>query len=337
MASMFSLLKYIHDDSSSWACNLRVIRTYQVPEFGSPNQPKSLEVIFHDSDGDRIHATIRRELMGDYVTFLREGHLYHVENFVVADNRMKYKTTLHRKKIIFIKKTIVNVHSDKTFPYFMYNFRSFSDICASEDSDNSVLFDVIGSVVSMKPPENKVVNGRPTRLMDFVLEDAEQRQMMGTMWGDEIDQLSSCANVGGLNPDVVIIQFCRATFYRGEAKICNTFHVTKLIMDKEIDKIIEFKIRLLNTKRQGIGGICRVNNAPNYSPQQKRSFIVKSVIKLRQLDILESLVNKMVLFKVQVRADQIENFEYSYTVMKVTTDPNLISKYSGLYFDSQDR
>ncbi|KAH6775247.1 hypothetical protein C2S52_012808 [Perilla frutescens var. hirtella] len=286
MASMFSLLKDIHDDSSSWACNLRVIRTYQVPEFGSPNQPKSLEVIFHDSDGDRIHATIRRELMGDYVTFLREGHLYHVENFVVADNRMKYKTTLHRKKIIFIKKTIVNVHSDKTFPYFMYNFRSFSDICASEDSDNSVLFDVIGSVVSMKPPENKVVNGRPTRLMDFVLEDAEQRQMMGTMWGDEIDQLSSCANVGGLNPDVVIIQFCRATFYRGEAKICNTFHgVTKYSFPYEI----------------------------------------------------ESLVNKMVLFKVQVRADQIENFEYSYTVMKVTTDPNLISKYSGLYFDSQDR
>ncbi|KAK6124574.1 hypothetical protein DH2020_041683 [Rehmannia glutinosa] len=53
-------------------------------------------------------------------------------------------------------------------------------------------------------------------------------------------------------------------------------------------------------------------------------------------DELASLVDKKVLFKVQVKANQVKFFTGAFSVMRLTTDPDLLKKYSNLAIDSQE-
>ncbi|KZV28636.1 hypothetical protein F511_37650 [Dorcoceras hygrometricum] len=49
-----------------------------------------------------------------------------------------------------------------------------------------------------------------------------------------------------------------------------------------------------------------------------------------------NLEDKKVLFKVQVRRDQIRGFNGLYTVVKLSTDQNMIEKFCGETFESQE-
>lgn len=50
---------------------------------------------------------------------------------------------------------------------------------------------------------------------------------------------------------------------------------------------------------------------------------------------LDELVDKKVIFKVQVRPIQIRGFEGTYSVMKLTIDQTVVEKYCGEFFESQ--
>lgn len=47
------------------------------------------------------------------------------------------------------------------------------------------------------------------------------------------------------------------------------------------------------------------------------------------------LVDKNVIFKIQVKTNQIRGFNGTYTVLKLTTDPSVVEKLSKELFECQ--
>lgn len=123
---------------------LRVVRAYQVPAFGNGNEVSSYEVIFHDKENQRIHATIKAHAMKNLSTIPVEGRLYAVKDFLVAENRMKFRTTTTTMKIIFLRKTRIEEVFDETFPKSMFIFKSFKYFEALKDTPQ---FDLFGNIL----------------------------------------------------------------------------------------------------------------------------------------------------------------------------------------------
>nr|GMC49876.1 replication protein A 70 kDa DNA-binding subunit B-like [Ipomoea batatas] len=83
------------------------------------------------------------------------------------------------------------------------------------DINEKELIDVIGMVVEMHSPQEKVIAGKPTRLIDFLLEDTHLKgeqtpmrsivSMTSMSYGSAFEDLSS----GQMNDPKLVTVYCR--------------------------------------------------------------------------------------------------------------------------------
>ncbi|KAL3641485.1 hypothetical protein CASFOL_016453 [Castilleja foliolosa] len=226
---MYSLFQNLNSSKNSWAVKARVVRTYFQPKFNYPEELEKFEMILHDEQGDRIHASIRIDLYQDLKTDIQEGQVYKFKNFVVMDNKARTRTTSNEHKLYFLKNTHV-VKYEESFPQLMYNFIDFEDIIMDRHLIHNVLLDVIGVVTSYQEPSH--VAG--TRRFDFKLADTEGKEIVCSLWGDYINLLLPILEEKEEKTAVVCIQFGKINdFYPNELKIQSTYHVTKVTVNGE--------------------------------------------------------------------------------------------------------
>ncbi|XP_073049428.1 uncharacterized protein [Primulina eburnea] len=147
MPPLFSSISEVNPSKTQWSLRVRLVRCYQVPVF--QKNTFSLECVFHDREGDRIHGSIKKdEVMQRLKPILREGHIFAIKNMVVAKNGMTFKTIKNKYKIIFIANTHVCEIFEDTFPNLMYEFKSFPALSTASDVvDDTTLFGKIGYLV----------------------------------------------------------------------------------------------------------------------------------------------------------------------------------------------
>ncbi|CAH9122945.1 unnamed protein product [Cuscuta epithymum] len=101
---------------------------------------RTLEYVFHDREGDRIHGTIRNFFIAKFKDSMKEGEVYAIGNFVVAYDGKKYKTTPNKFKILFMPKTQITEHDDPEFLNDLYKFRSFESVLTANILDETEMF-----------------------------------------------------------------------------------------------------------------------------------------------------------------------------------------------------
>ncbi|KAM7519838.1 hypothetical protein LguiB_018800 [Lonicera macranthoides] len=247
---------------------VRVVRLWETPCFEDKSQTYTIEMVFVDSQGGRIHATIKKSLLQSFKTLIREGQLYVIRNFVVGYNNLKYKTTSHKYKLNFMPRTnVVNV-VDESFPSHNYTFRSFVDISSASDLDENELFDVIGEVVGKDNAKLQEYNGRMSKLIDIMLEDLELMDK-GDCSSQRITALSSLSNYF-ISTDLASADI------------------------KTIEELLEYVEMLDN----------------GCYPAD-----------------IDALVEKKMLFKVQVKLQNVSEHNEVFTVIRLTDNDEFISKY----------
>ncbi|XP_057789627.1 uncharacterized protein LOC131006496 [Salvia miltiorrhiza] len=176
MAPVFGLIKDLEVGKSKFTLQLRLVRSYEVPQFHNINEIGTLECVFHDKEGSRIHATIQNLQIENFKNLLHEGNVYAVMKYIVGNNNMRTKTTTNRLKILIYKDTRIAELVDDGFPTHVLNLKSFEEIESMKttpDFQDAPLFDVMGIIISCYKPVEKVINGKPTKLMDIMIEDLE--------------------------------------------------------------------------------------------------------------------------------------------------------------------
>ncbi|KZV17224.1 Replication protein A 70 kDa DNA-binding subunit [Dorcoceras hygrometricum] len=234
----------------------KLVRCYELPAYRKSGD-FTLECVLHDKEGDRIHASIKKPVLdsGDHIhasikkpvldsvrPILKEGHLFAIKNIIVAENRMKYKTTASKYKINFITKTHVCEIFDDSFPSMMFDFKSFTNVKNAE-IEETMLFDVIGQVVARDSPQSKEFGGRETRLLYIVLHDYEDNKLSCTPWGDFVNDIMTHLEKSRNNQAIIILQMCRSKQFRGGIRVSNTFYVTNMIVKESFGEIVQFRER----------------------------------------------------------------------------------------------
>ncbi|XP_019150223.1 PREDICTED: uncharacterized protein LOC109147039 [Ipomoea nil] len=119
---------------------------------------------------------------------------------------------------------------------------TFREIKSNEGLDEKILFDVIGRVIEIHCPQEKLINGKNSRLIDFTIEDTDGIQLMCTLWDEHVSKIEAFYNSTTQEPLLVLIQFCRARvcLKSGDVKICSSYDVTQLLFNQESPPFEEF-------------------------------------------------------------------------------------------------
>nr|GMD31396.1 replication protein A 70 kDa DNA-binding subunit-like [Ipomoea batatas] len=150
MPSQYVAVKDISPFHRKRSIRVRLIRIYEVPEVRGAQTSKSLELLFHDAEGDFINANTTKDDVPKYRQIFKQGKVYSIKNFLVVKNYYLYKTTQHPFLIKFTYETQVKQIKSKGFPVY-----------------------VIGRVVEIYSPLDKIIGGKPSRLIDFLIADTE--------------------------------------------------------------------------------------------------------------------------------------------------------------------
>ncbi|XP_031131934.1 uncharacterized protein LOC116033321 [Ipomoea triloba] len=110
----------------------------------------------------------------------------------------------------------------------------------------SVFKDVIGRVVAIYAPLDKIIAGKSSRLMDFVIADTEQNTLKCTVWDDHVATMIPFYNADLKEPLIVVLQLCRAKIVNGEVRITSSYDATKLHCNESFAEFLEFKSKLVS-------------------------------------------------------------------------------------------
>ncbi|KAK2357907.1 replication protein A 70 kDa DNA-binding subunit [Trifolium repens] len=122
--SKFDDVADIASGKDNCCIRVRVVRLWKVPAFLNPSEYGSLEMVLIDEKGGKIHASIRKQLIG------------------------LYRTTLHPYKIIFLLKTKLIPSDGAGISEFGLTITNIDEVCA-HTHDYEYLVDVIGLVTGM--------------------------------------------------------------------------------------------------------------------------------------------------------------------------------------------
>ncbi|XP_019166704.1 PREDICTED: uncharacterized protein LOC109162457 [Ipomoea nil] len=91
--------------------------------------------------------------------------------------------------------------------------------------------------------EEKLINGKNSRLIDFTIEDTDGIQLMCTLWDEHVSKIEAFYNSTSQEPLLVLIQFCRARvcLKSCDVKICSSYDVTQLLFNQESPPFEEFR------------------------------------------------------------------------------------------------
>ncbi|XP_031112026.1 uncharacterized protein LOC116015998 [Ipomoea triloba] len=265
MALMYVLVEELQKHHTTVAIRLRAVCTYNVLHSRGRDQIKSRECVFHDEAGSYIHMHIPGKSVSPLNDFV-EGNVYCIKNFLVVAHWYCYKTCHGEYMMQFYSETLVKDYKGCDFPRNMYRLQPFESL---NTLDANVLVDVIGRVVEIYSLLEKMINGRPSWLIDFLIEDLKGNQVKCTVWDDHVEKVKPFFRSDLLDPVVVLIQMGRIKLveksmvvvslralgccniylmflpeylkYSGEVKICSSYDATNLLFNQNTVEFVEFR------------------------------------------------------------------------------------------------
>nr|GMD86971.1 replication protein A 70 kDa DNA-binding subunit A-like [Ipomoea batatas] len=247
--------------------------------------------------------------------------------------------------------------------YCLKNFLPSDSIKSLEGIDPKVLIDVIGRVVHIFSPLDKLINGRPSKLIDFVIEDLKGIQLKCTVWDQHVENVMPFCQYDLKEPVIVLIQMCRVKVPEnsGEVKICSSYDATQLLFNHECDECTDFRDKC-NKKVDLKGGMYVCGKCGTHCDKPKLRYTIKlrvydakgsapfllwdrealellGGITAEELKAMQpkvptkipkeivSLVGRGMLFKINVERDRLEKRNLAFPVMQIKDDIAVVNEY----------
>ncbi|CAH9100544.1 unnamed protein product [Cuscuta epithymum] len=281
MVGMWSLFREIDQSKTTWAIKARAIRVYREPAHDC--FPESLEVVFHDEEGSRMHAHIPDQFINKFIGIFKEGRVFAVKNFMVEENYMFFKTSTSAYRLCFFNKSAAFEIRGVPFPIRTFSLVSFASLQAQDNLDEKYGIDVIGQVVHDKDPKTILKNDRPRKLMEMVLGDPEGNVITCTLWGPMVEMLLTY-KLTTSEPIVMLLQCCKARKYQGHVHVSNMFNTTKVILNGSEEEFVEFKSRMAERSSKGLRFSITTDNSDNsdIATGQQDLITIEALSKLQE-------------------------------------------------------
>ncbi|XP_009119482.2 replication protein A 70 kDa DNA-binding subunit B-like [Brassica rapa] len=248
-----SLLKAIKPYKQGWRIQVRLIHSWrQKTIYGGD----SLEMIFADVTGDKIHCTCKRTYIQRTQRDLRLGEWHMIDVFSLSNATGQYRTTNHTYKMSIIEDTKISkspyVCDDKFF-----RFADFEEI-GNGTLKTHFLIDVIGQVTSLRDIQTVQVSGKDKKKVEFRLLDSSGQSIACCLWGKYAEQLDDHRQQTKDPNMVCLIRFAKIGFYRGEVQVTNAFDASLILFNPELPETLaltnvehnELALALIDPKKE---------------------------------------------------------------------------------------
>ncbi|QHO51970.1 Replication protein A 70 kDa DNA-binding subunit B [Arachis hypogaea] len=216
---------------------IRVIRLWTLPSYGNSPLPYSIEMVWLDEDGGKIHASVKKAFVSRFVNLLEEGISYQIRYFGVGLNKGYFKTTHHEYVVNLNQRTDVHrLPESSSIPRYGFKFVSF-DTLNAPGYDCTYLVDVVGYFAGIGNEKTLEKDGKSTKYTVIEL---------------EIDDGS-----GNKDGAVVVLQFVRVKLFNEKIVLQNSMYGTKMFFNLEDTTVIQSKNSFVRFEesRGNIGGI----------------------------------------------------------------------------------
>nr|XP_018633269.1 uncharacterized protein LOC104116422 [Nicotiana tomentosiformis] len=164
-------------------------------------------------------------------------------NFIVCQNKERFKTTKHNLRLTFTQRTTVAEISDPLFPMNIFDLRPYDQLINKVDVDETELFDLIGEIVGFSEVKTHIQAGISMKFMNIELEDDERNKLSAIFWGEFVDQIVPHLLNSNNQPIIVVMQLIKAHKFQDSYSVRNTWNTSKLWINPNFSQYDEFKIQ----------------------------------------------------------------------------------------------
>ncbi|KAJ1412837.1 Nucleic acid-binding, OB-fold [Sesbania bispinosa] len=227
----------------TWNLKVKVLRMWSAPNMYNPSEFVCLDMILMDSEGARIEASLPNALLNAFRFELVEDRFYRLLNLSVVPNVGPYKTTPHKYKLLFMKKTRIAL--DVPFPTGPY---SLVPVCAADVSKKweqlDYMIDFVGVLTSISSENQHMIFGIMKRFIFLEITD-HTGKIQCVLYDEYVDVVQNYLKIHGMSRPILVIQFAKLSpvggVIFGGSNIQNMFSATRLLFNPVLPEVVDFR------------------------------------------------------------------------------------------------
>ncbi|XP_057730152.1 uncharacterized protein LOC130945458 [Arachis stenosperma] len=310
---------------------IRVIRLWTLPSYGNSPLPYSIDMVWLDEDGGKIHASVKKAFVSRFVNLLEEGISYQIRYFGVGLNKGYFNTTHHEYVVNLNQRTDVHrLPESSSILRYGFKFVSFDTLNAL-GYDCTYLVDVVGYLAGIGNEKTLEKDGKFTKYTVIELEIDD-----GFVRFEE-----SRGNIGGIPNEAAFLKI-----YQGKTieqlkefdtnSICVVLATISHIMDTPDWWYSQCECNRYRIKL----GVIDDSDCACFVvfDKEAKQVLGKSCVEILNPLLLKgdlsdtptlllNLIDKTFLFIVEVQISDNPHFSPSYKVKKMTDNVDLINKF----------
>ncbi|KAK2409926.1 replication factor A protein [Trifolium repens] len=239
MSRLFDMLGVLYPRREPWRIKVRVISLWTVNSVFRSNQVNSLDMVLIDEKGDKIQASVRRQLIYLFLSKIVEGNIYKMSHFIVFPTDDRYRTTFYPYKLMFTMKTKVRNCPNHTIDRYGFSYTNINQIC-SFGADYCYLIDVIGVVTGITIEREYIHDAKMTRMIILELTD-HSGKVECVLFGEYVRLFQELIAENNGKLPVIVIQFGKVKLFRDKVSIQNVDFATRIYFDPPTQDVLAFK------------------------------------------------------------------------------------------------
>ncbi|KAL6498958.1 hypothetical protein OROGR_028136 [Orobanche gracilis] len=241
MAPKIDPISTINPSKETWNVVAKVQRLWLSPSLYGSKLPFCMDMVLVDSNGDKIHATVRKTLIYRFQSLLTEGRVYQISFFGVCESGRDFRTTTHPYKINFQIHTSIRVVPNITININPYTFMPISEIMFNEP-DASFFIDVIGILTGASGEQEFEKDGVKQKKITLEL-DQDGSFGMCFLWEIYVAEIMGHLSSGDMTNVVVVVHYAKIKSFRVKSGIQNVYGATKVFFNPAIEEATQIRQR----------------------------------------------------------------------------------------------
>ncbi|CAB86685.1 putative protein [Arabidopsis thaliana] len=211
MAASFAFLRDIRPYKTSWRIQVKVFHSWR--QYTSMTG-ETLELVLVDAHGVKIHASVKKDLVSNFVNNLLLNEWRFIETFALNHASGQFRPTGHLYKMTFVTGT------------------------------QCILLDVMGQVVDIGELETLEAKNKPTIKLDFELRDDTDERMSCTLWGAFAQSVFSACEFADGQMVICVLRFAKIKSYKGVRSFSNSFYASQVHINPDFPEVQAFVSRV---------------------------------------------------------------------------------------------
>ncbi|XP_071708659.1 uncharacterized protein [Rutidosis leptorrhynchoides] len=248
--SEITQLKLITNQNSDVMIRVKVHITWRKTYWKNPNSASSFEMIFVDSEGSKIRATLDKAVMTFFGSTFKEGNYYEVSNFRVGKDNDDVPLLDHHFKIHILRRSRVRKTPSFEIQKDVFRVVNYADVNQSLLKQDEIFY-VVGKLVELKELRATRNKGMETKCSEFQLQDLSGENIKCALWGQHATHLHEF--VAALddtfkNNVVMLIHNCRLKVWEDAPQVSNMLWGCRVYLNEAVAPVEQYKSMMAATQ-----------------------------------------------------------------------------------------